>query len=207
MNKGQKILAKFADYPTFTYRDVCTYLGTGSKRSNLSRILSYLKSRGKIFALKNGVYTARKNDVIVGFGFSPFYYGLLYALTIRELWTQNAEPEIITLKRVRRSKVTLFGKDQHMASLHHCKPKHFFGFDIVKYGGINVPVSDPEKTLIDIFYYKVRLPIQSYALLLEAVKVRKIRAYLKKYDVRTKTAVLDFISKYKGAAKSLESPY
>jgi predicted transcriptional regulator of viral defense system len=207
MTAGNKILMKFSDYPAFTYRDVCTYLGPRSKRSNISRTLSYLKSKGKIFTLQNGVYTTRKDDAIVGFGFSPFYYGLLYALTIRELWTQNAEPEIVTLKRVRRSKISPFGKDWHRATLHHAKPKHFFGFDIIKYGGINVPVSDPEKTMIDLFYYKMHLPIQSYAQLLAQVKVRKIRDYLKRYDRRTKTEVMDFISKYKHRAKELESPY
>ncbi len=207
MTTGQEILKKFADYPAFSYRDVQTYFQGRHRTQQLSRTMSYLKSRGKVFTLRKGMYTLRKDGAVSGFGFSPFYYGLLYALTIRDLWTQNAEPEIITLKRVRRSKLSLFGSQGTHATVHHSQPKHFFGFEILNYNGIDVPVSDPEKTLIDLFYYNIRLPIQSYGLLLGKINRRKVLDYLKRYDNHTRKAVANFILKYQSRAKSLESPY
>jgi predicted transcriptional regulator of viral defense system len=207
MTVGQEIVRKFADYPAFSYHDVLTYLHGRHATKQLSRTISYLKSRGRIFTLRKGVYTVREDSAVSGFGFSPFYYGLLYALTIRELWTQNAEPEIITLKKVRRSRITLFGRKDMHASLHHSQPKHFFGFEILSHGGMKVPVSDPEKTLIDLFYYNIRLPIQSYGPLLLLVNKKKVMSYLERYDNHTRMTVINFITKYKPVAKSLESPY
>jgi len=207
MTVGQDILKKFANYPAFSYRDVRTYLHGRHGSRQLSRTLSYLKSKRRIFALRNGVYTVHKDGSVSGFGYGPFYYGLLYALTIRDLWTQNAEPEIMTLRRVRKSRVMIFGKQGIHVSVHHSVPRHFFGFDILRYGEIDIPVSDPEKTLIDLFYYNIRLPIQSYGPLLEKINRKKLMGYLEKYDNHTKKAVMNFIQKYKPVAKSLESPY
>lgn len=208
MTTTSKILAKFGGYPAFTYRDVTTYIKVApSKSGNTARTLAYLKKKGEIFTLRKGVYTTRKDAIVSGFGFPPFYYGLLYALTIRELWTQNSIPEVITLKKVRSSRVSIFSAPSVTVSLHHARPKHFFGFDTVNYGGTNVPVSDPEKTLIDLFYYKIRLPIQSYGLLLKKINRQKVKKYLDSYDNHTKKAVNNFLLENKRRARDLLSKY
>ena len=147
--------------------------------------------------------------MVAGFAYSPFYYGLLSALTINELWTQNSRPDIITIRKVRVSSMHIFGDMKETVFVHHVPAKYFFGFDIVKYGTLNVPVSDPEKTLIDLFYYKVRLPIQDYGELLKKISRKKVRKYLERYDKHTATVVLNFIKRYKGSADAgkLVSPY
>lgn len=204
------ITEHFSDYPVFTYRDIKLYFtGKKIKAKNLTRLLSYMKSTGKLYTVRKGVYSFRKDDIVSGFSYSPFYYGLLSALTIRELWTQNSRPDIVTIKKVRSSNTHIFGDAKDVVFVHHIPAKYFFGFDIVKYGALKVPVSDPEKTLIDIFYYKVKLSIQNYDGLLRAVNRKKIRRYLKAYDKHTATAVLNFVKKYKGPADSgkLQNPY
>lgn len=146
MTVSKKILSQFSGYPTFSYRDVYTYFNDASdKRTNITRILSHLKSSGKIFAVAKGVYTTHRNDAVCGFAFKPFYYGLLYALTIRELWSQNARPEIVTVRNIRSSKVSIFDDKEDIISVHHSQVKYFFGFDVLDYGGLKVPVSDPRK--------------------------------------------------------------
>ncbi len=210
MTISKQILSKFSGYPAFSYRDVYTYFNIApSKRANLTRILSHLKSSGKIFTVAKGIYTTHRNDVVCGFAFKPFYYGLLYALTIRELWSQNARPDIITLRNVRSSEISIFNDKKDVVSIHHSPVKYFFGFDILDYSGLKVSVSDPEKTLIDLFYYKTRLPIQEYSGLLKAVNRNKIEDYLKNYDKHTIATVNNFLNRYKTKADKgkLENQY
>ena len=205
-----ELMSRFASYPVFTYRDVSAYFSKRKiKRINLIRLLSYLKASGKIYRISKGAYTTKKEDYLAGFAFQPFYYGLLYAMTLRELWTQNARPEIVTLKRVRRSSVPIFEDQSDIVRLHHARPRHFFGFEMMEYVGTKIPVSDNEKILIDLFYYKIRLPVQSYGALLASINTKKLKMYLAQYDRHTKTAVIGFVKKYKKKAEegALESPY
>lgn len=200
----------FSDYPVFTYRDLKLYFsGKRVKPSNLTRILSYMKSNGSIYTLRKGVYTFKKNDMVSGFAYAPFYYGLLSALTLRELWTQNSRPDIITMKKVRSTRTRIFDDPKDVIFVHHIPAGYFFGFDIIKYGALKLPVSDPEKTLIDLFYYRVKLPIQNYDKLLQSIETGKIRRYLKAYDRHTSSAVLNFVQRYKRQADKgrLRSPY
>ncbi|MCL4326378.1 MAG: hypothetical protein M1481_06130 [Candidatus Thermoplasmatota archaeon] len=204
------IIDHFSSYPVFTRRDLKLYFTDRKiKAANLTRLLSYMKSNGKLYALRKGVYTFKKDDMVSGFSYSPFYYGLLSALTIRELWTQNSRPDIITIKKVRTSNVSIFDDPKDRIFVHHMSAKYFFGFDVVRYGTMKVLVSDPEKTLIDLFYYKVKLAIQNYSGLLRAVNTKKLRRYLKVYDKRTARIVMEFVKEYKEAADSgkLENPY
>ena len=208
MTTTSSIMEKFSGYPVFTNRDVRLFLGRKAKAANVARLLSHMKRAGRIHQVVRGVYSATVDERVSGFAFQPFYYGTLYALTLRELWTQNSRPEIITLKKIRKSGILIFGGKVGV-KLHHLTPKRFFGFDILVVGGMQVPVSDPEKTLIDLFFYKIRLPIQDYSGLLKAVDRRKLASYLKAYDGHTRVAVENFVRKYKRAADAgkLESPY
>lgn len=210
MTTVKEIASHFANYPVFTYRDVKLYIAN-SRRSvkNIPRLLSYMKSTGLISSIRKGVYTFNNDIMVAGFAYSPFYYGLLSALTIRELWTQNSKPEIMTIRKVRNSKSYAFGEKNDIIFLHHVPVKYFFGFDTVNYGKLKVPVSNPEKTLIDLFYYKIKLPIQNYSGLLRVINKKKLDEYLKMYNKRTAKAVLSFVKSYKAYADSgkLESPY
>ena len=204
------IIDHFSDYHTFTHRDLTLYFRSKKlKTANLTRLIAYMKSSGKLYTIRKGVYTFRKDIMVTGFAYSPFYYGLLSALTIRELWTQNSRPDIITIRKVRVSSIHIFNDMGEAAFVHHVPAKYFFGFDIIKYGTLEIPVSDPEKTLIDLFYYKVKLPIQDYSELLKKISRKKIRKYLERYDKHTATVVLNFIKRHKESADAgkLASPY
>ncbi len=204
------IINHFSDYYVFTHRDLKLYFKNKKlKTANLTRIIAYMKSSKKLYTIRKGVYAFRKDSMVAGFAYSPFYYGLLSALTINELWTQNSRPDIITIRKVRVSSMHIFGDMKETVFVHHVPAKYFFGFDIVKYGTLNVPVSDPEKTLIDLFYYKVRLPIQDYGELLKKISRKKVRKYLERYDKHTATVVLNFMKRYKESADAgkFVSPY
>jgi hypothetical protein len=204
-----ELASKFRTYPAFTYREAKIYLdGIGENTKNLARTISYLKKNGRIASLGKGVYTYNKDSPVIGFGYSPFYYGLLYAMSIREFWTQDSRPELVTIRPVRRTRLKT-PDESVVIFAHHISADRFFGFDFIKYGDFIVPVSDAEKTLIDLFYFRVRLPLQEYGKVLKSVNVTKLRKYISKYDTKTGSAVLKFVKKYKRLADEgkLESPF
>ncbi len=208
MTITKEILKKFSDYPTFSYNDVELYLTNKAKNPSISRLLSHLKNKGHIYSIRKGIYSTKMDISLSGFAFRPFYYGLTYAITIRELWTQESSPEIITLKRVKKNNVKVFN-GKHIVAVHHSNPKYFFGYENVKRGNINIPVSDPEKTLIDMFFYKKRIALQKYDDILKVLDRKKLKRYLKVYDKHTKATVNNFVKEYASAAKKgiLENPY
>jgi hypothetical protein len=204
------ITKKFESYPVLTHKDVKLYLeAEGKDTKNLPRFVNYMKKTGTLKGVRKGVHTFSNDASVIGFAYSPSYYGLLFALTIRDSWSQNSKPEIITIRDVKNSrKVGILDSDD-VTYIHHISARLFFGYDIVKYGGPNVPASFPEKTLIDLLYYKVNLPLQNYDKILKVVDRKKVNKFLENYDVRLATRVLNFLSKYKPLADAgeLTSPF
>ncbi|MDE1823409.1 MAG: hypothetical protein KGH50_03730, partial [Candidatus Micrarchaeota archaeon] len=162
----------------------------------------------RIYRIVKGVFSLQRRDEFAGFAFTPFYYGGLAALMIRDLIDDQVRMEVMTTRPVKRSFLGIYGGSIRIV-LHHIPRKYYFGFEDVKYGNIIVPVSDPEKTLIDLFYYKRRMSVQDYAELLKRIKPRKLRGYLKAYDGHTKATVLNFVKKHKRVADlgELDNPY
>ena len=206
---AKELKRKFESYPAFTFRDAKSYLeGIGVNTKNLARSLAYLKKTSNIVTLVRGVYTYNKDGLVIGFGYSPFYFGLLYAMSLRGFWTIESRPELITVRPVRRTRVQMVN-NKITVSVHHISGDRFFGYDFVKYGQFKVPVSDAEKTLIDLFYFRVRLPVQDYSIMLKLLRIGKLKKYLSRFDPKTRAAVLEFVHKYKRLADKgrLESPY
>ena len=127
---------------------------------------------------------------------------------IRDMIDDQVRMEIMTTRRVKKSLVDVYSGGS-MVVVHHLPKKYYFGFNDMRYGNITVPVSDPEKTLIDLFYYKERLSLQDYAEVLKSIKIGTLRKYLRSYDKRTKKRVTKFVRTYGPLAKSgkLGSPY
>jgi len=210
MTLANEISDAFKNFKTFTFNDVRMAL-TGKKKISDKTIqvtLSRMVKSKKLYKVTKGVFSLEKRDDIVGFAFSPFYYGGVAALMIRDLSDDQVKMEIMTTRRVKRSLVEIYGGDS-VVVVHHVPKKYYFGFEDLKYGNLTIPVSNPEKTLIDIFYYKKRLSMQDYAEVLKHIRISILIKYLKVYDKRTAKVVMDFIKRYRRQAKSgkLDNPY
>lgn len=143
MTLNNDILDRFSKYPVFTYGDVRRYFGRKkAEKTDLARTLSYLKSGNRIYSVRKGVYTVMKDSMVAGFAYAPFYYGLLSALTLRGLWTQGSKPEIMTIKGVRASTVSIFGERDNTVFVHHVPLRYFFGYGMLGCGKLMLPVSD-----------------------------------------------------------------
>jgi hypothetical protein len=211
MTLANEITQAFRGFRTFSFGDVRIVLQERHRRitdKTIQVTISRMAKAGKIFTILKGFYSLQRRDELAGFAFAPFYYGGLAALMIRDLIDNQVKMEIMTTRVVKKSFVSIYDGSSSVV-LHHIPRKYYFGFGDVKYGDITVPVSGPEKTLIDLFYYKIKLSIQDYADLLRAVNGKKLADYLKTYDKRTANCVLNFIKKYKNLANSgkLKNPY
>ncbi len=211
MKLGSEIIGAFKDFKTFTLNDARILLSERHRNISDATIrvtLSRMVKNGAVYKVTKGVFSLQERDELTGFAFTPFYYGGLSALMISDLIDDQVKMEIMTARRVKKSVIQVYG-GRIRAILHHIPKKYYFGFVDKKYGSITVPVSDPEKTLIDLFYYKERMSLQDYAELLKSIRPGKLRDYLKVYDNHTRTTVLNFVKKYRKQALSgdLDNPY
>ena len=165
----------FSKQNIFTTNDARRFLiGLGASEPYIRLLLHNMVKSGKIHRIKKGIYAASRNEAVVGFGFRPFYYGLQYALTIRKLWTQQSVPVVITTKKANPGVRYVMGIK---TILHRISKNGFFGFEYINYGGIFVPVSDPEKTLLDFIYYGVNLDPETLSELRTKTDETKLRQY------------------------------
>lgn len=204
MTLADEISAVFRDFKTFTFNDIRIALRYKHKNISDKTIqvtLSRMAKRKRIYSITKGVYSPEKRDEVAGFAFTPFYYGGMAALMIRDMIDDQVKMEIMTTRRVKTSFVAVFGGDSAVV-VHHIPRKYYFGFEDLKYGDITVPVSDLEKTLIDLFYYRERLSLQDYAGILKGIRKDVLERYLKHYDKHTKVSVMRFVAAYLREAKA-----
>ena len=140
----------------------------------LKRMINYLLGRGELKRITSGVYTLHDDIMVVGFAFQPFYYGLESALTIRKLWEQGANPVVMTTRKVRQGMRAL---DNSNYLVKRVSRRLFFGYELVRYYDFWIPVSDIEKTLIDLVYsgHHVRADV------IAQIRLNADRARLRKY--------------------------
>ncbi len=155
MKYERSFVEYFSKLPLFTAGDASRYLVKLGSSAEYSRLLLHnlVRSR-RLFRIKKGFYTFSKDENVMGFAFRPFYYGMEYALTLRKVWTQQANPVIITTSKANTGvRDILLAK----AVIHRINSRAFFGFEYLNYSGLFVPVSLPEKILLDFLYFEVNI--------------------------------------------------
>ena len=181
-----------ADYPVFTLGDARVLLGgSGISPRYLKLLMNHLMKTGEVRRIGRGAYTFHDDLAVVGFAFRPFYYGLEDALSYRNLWTQATNPVVMTTNGVREGLREFAGANYIVKRV---KPRLFFGFGFVKHYDLWLPVSDPEKTLIDLVYYGHGVRDEALGPLANAIDRSRLAEYLERYSngVRKKVyAILD----------------
>jgi predicted transcriptional regulator of viral defense system len=175
----------------FTKKDA-SKLFSKDKISNeyLDQLLHNLVKQNKIIRITNGSYTFKKDLMVSGFAYSPFYYGLQEALSLRNLHEQETNPIIITTNKIKPGIKTIQGSN---VLLRRIDCKYFFGFDFIKYYDMEIPVSDYEKTLIDFVYYNEPLSKEVINELKKKIDKKKLEKYLFRYSKSTRNKVLSLI--------------
>jgi len=182
-------------YPVFTSRDASKFLAqAGASQAYIKFFLKYLLRKGKIERVTKGVYSFSKDAELYGFGFQPFYYGLQHALTLLDIWSEQTAPVVITTRNVKTGMRTI---GNSKIFIRRITPKYFFGFSSILYNNhYYLPVSDPEKTLIDFVYFRRTLSGQTYSEIIKKIDKEKLRYYLKNYSFKTAKTVRNIIKRY-----------
>ncbi|MEM5811916.1 MAG: hypothetical protein QXG91_04235 [Candidatus Aenigmatarchaeota archaeon] len=162
---------------TPVFRAVDIELLTGNKEY-AHLILHKLEKRGEIKRILKGWYSTFSDPTISVFCFKPAYIGLQEALSLHALWEQETSTVIVTIRKVRIGIRNIFGTN---VVLHRINKKYFFGFDFMKYENFFIPVSDVEKTLIDLVYFKELPPKYVLTKMSKELNKRKLKEYLKRY--------------------------
>ncbi len=171
-----EFLRHFSKVPAFSARDAelfLMYIGSGKKYPK--RFIQNMLAGNKIFRLAKGVYTVHRNSEVIGFAFSPFYYGLAYALSYYNVWEERANPVIITTKCVRTGTRKSLGIN---ISVFKLPKKMFFGYTMVKGESFYYPISDLEKTFLDLLYFDIDLRKDTLYRLVKRLDYKKLKGYL-----------------------------
>ena len=188
MKYAKELREHFGKRAIFTSRDVALHFSQkklGGAYRNL--LLHNLMRRGEIRQVKKGSYTFGDDIACVAFAYSPSYYGLQDALSIHGLWEQETNPVVLTSRRVRQGLRQFEGRNYLVRRISR---KMFFGFAQMKHGGMFIPVSDIEKTLIDFFHFRERLGPEALGEIKKRMDRKKLDGYLKKCPRKLRITVM-----------------
>ncbi len=155
-----------------------------------SLLIHNLTKRQEVRRLTRGWYTSSYDPIVSVFAFRPAYLGLQQALTLRGLWDQETNVVVVTPLRIRPGARQIL---QSTVVMHRIKPDHFFGFDYMRYGDLYVPVSDAEKTLIDLVYFNESPGNDVIKEVSEGLDRGKFHGYLGRYDMSFRRRVLGLL--------------
>ncbi len=186
MKHVKLIREHFVKVPVFSTRDVKLLLGKKASAKYLDLLLHNLVKSGELNRISKGFYTFESDAQLVGFAFQPFYYGLQDALSLHNLWEQETNPIVITPRRVDPGTREFLGNNYLLRRINR---DMFFGFEMVRYFNFWIPVSTPEKTLIDLVYFKEQISKEVLKELKKHIDEKKMAEFLKRTPKHTRKKV------------------
>jgi len=174
-----KVIGKVREYlkrtPVASINSISRIVGC---KSYAYLLLNHLVKKGEVFRITKGYYSIQSDPTLLVLCIKPSYLGLEDALSFHNLWEQETIPVIITPRKIRQGERKVLG---HNVLIRRILPKYFFGWDLVKYGNFLVPVSDVEKTLIDLVYFRKRIDKHLARRFRKRADREKLAGYLRKY--------------------------
>jgi len=152
-------------------------------------IMNHLLKRGEIKRITRGYYTVHEEPSLLVYCLRPAYIGLQDAMSFHNLWEQETNPVIITARKVRPGVREVLGQNVWVRRI---SPEHLFGYDYITSGDFLLPVSDVEKTLIDMVYFREmrRGMVEGFK---KKVNRQKLDGYLKKYGGNFRKKVVEIL--------------
>ena len=75
--------------------------------------------------------------------------------------------------------------------------RFLFGYELVKYGGFWIPISDLEKTAIDLAYFRIPIRPELMDKLRKNINFTKLKMYLNKYNPEFRRKVIRELKKWR----------
>ncbi len=156
----------------------------------IHQLVRDMLKKGEIKRITKGYYTIYDDPVLSVFCFKPSYLGLQSALGIHNLWEQETIPIILTVKKIRQG---IRKVNENNIMIHRILPKYFFGFEYVKDGDFYIPVSDLEKTFIDLIYFKQKIDKDLLKNFQKKLNRTKLNNYLNRYPKNTRFKIKNLL--------------
>ncbi|MDE1869069.1 MAG: type IV toxin-antitoxin system AbiEi family antitoxin domain-containing protein [Candidatus Micrarchaeota archaeon] len=167
------------EHPIFTSKDAALALkGRGISSDYLNLMLHNLAKTGRITRITKGAYTFHDDAAVVGFAFQPFYYGLESALWLRGISGQGANFIVMTPRNVRAGIRDFKGRNYRVQKIH---VGMMFGYGLVRYGRFWLPVSDLEKTVIDMACLGYHINDELLPVIRKRIDRKKLEGYTKRF--------------------------
>jgi predicted transcriptional regulator of viral defense system len=187
MKYAKELRQHFSKKPVFSVRDINNFFSKKKISSNYANVLlNHLLKREEIFRIARGTYSFCTNPNVVAFAIQPSYFGLQDALSLHSFWNQGTIPILITPRKIRPGLRKVVGTNVLVKRISR---KMFFGIEMIKYSDFWIPVSNPEKTLIDFFYFNEPLDRQTLKKILKKINKKKFSEYLKKTPEKTRKKI------------------
>ena len=176
MKYMKQFTEEFSRKPAFVIDEVKSFLNRRNASDGYYKLLvqNLLKSN-RIHKITRGAYSFYDEVQYAGFAFQPFYYGLEDALSLRGLWEQETNPVIVTPRKIRTG-VRQFDSRNYI--VRHIKRDMFFGYSLLLYDQFYIPVSDIEKTLIDLVYFGINVPDEVISIMIRKLDRQTFNTYL-----------------------------
>ena len=182
-------------YYIFSYEDILSFY-PGADGGNLKRMIHRWKKEGWISGLKRGLYelTYPKDFVFSDMHIANKLYSPSYVSLETALSNYSIIPEVSMAVTSITTKPTRRFKNRHGLFIYRTvKPSFFTGYYVEKEGGFNIFIAEPEKALIDYWYFKTyrnkkfdpkEERMDKDAIL--SLKRAKINKYAKLYNINVK---------------------
>ncbi|MGC9021272.1 MAG: type IV toxin-antitoxin system AbiEi family antitoxin domain-containing protein [Candidatus Methanodesulfokora sp.] len=172
--KHSHILEKLRSSSLFTYSFLECSVGSYAKL-----LIHRLRKKGEIEELVKGVYTFKKSPYMIVKAIPMSYIGLGSAAFLHGAWEQVTAITVLSplvSSSVKGGMREIAGYKVH---LRRISEKMYFGYDYMFIEEIEelVRVSDPEKTLIDLLYYRYPFRNEIIPRLVEIVDKEKLIKY------------------------------
>ncbi len=178
MTYSDQLAEHFSAQPSFSVGDA-KRLFAGISEGYLDVFLHNLAMKNRIHRISRGIYTFHDDPQVVGFAFRPFYYGLQDAMSLHNIWGQETNPVVITPRKVVSGLRQFEGANYVVRRVNR---KMFFGYELMRYGEMWIPVSDVEKTFMDMVYFEQNISRDALMAFKQKIDGKKLFSYLEKCD-------------------------
>ncbi len=183
-----KIRALCMKTPVITMQSIKNIIG--KDRSYAKVLVHNMVKRRELFRITKGKYSIHDDPSLAVFCFKPAYLGLQDALSIHNIWEQETIPIILTTHIIREGKREILGTN---VLLYRLPLQYFFGIEYKIYGDFHVPVSDIEKTFIDLVFFEQPISKDILSVFRKVCVKKKIKEYAKLYPPEVRKKVLLYL--------------
>ncbi|MCQ9206036.1 MAG: hypothetical protein NG737_06980 [Omnitrophica bacterium] len=189
-----KILEK-NKYYIFSHEDIMSFY-PNEKKHIIKTMIYRWKEKGWVYSLKRGLYelTYPKDFTVPDMHIANKLYNPSYVSLETALSNYSIIPEVSMAVTSITTKPTRRFKNKHGLFIYRTvNPDFFKGYYVQKHGAFDIFIAEPEKALIDYFYFKTyrnkKINLENERLDKDAIarlNRKKINKYAKLYGINLK---------------------